>query len=712
MLALAVGSSGGCDKSSTPPASDPDSPPASAAAEPEPAAATDPVDEAGLDWLLSSVDAEEDPCADFYQYACGGWIEATQRPADKARYSRAFTSIQDRNLATLRTLLEKWAADYAEDGVPPDADDLTQRKGLAGRYYAVCMDEAAVAKAGIEPLERHLEAIEALTDKKQVMHHAGELHATVFGRNGRGAGDPPFFDVGVDADSREAPDMNILHVGQGGLGLPSRELYLADKAQGVRDAYTVHLAKMLELSGVSKDRATAMAPKILAFETTLAKAHKKPADLRDPYATYNKLGYDGLVAKAKGADLSAFFEGSGYPTTKNLNVATPAYFKALGRAIKSTDLDVLKAYLRYHVVQASARYLSPELEQAAFELMTFTRGVEQMEPRWQRCANETMYALPDAVGPGFVERAFAGESKQIANDMIDRINRAMEQSLPRLAWMDEATRQVAVEKIAAVTRKIGYPDTWEDYSPLSLDGDRFANALEEKRFAFAREKAKIDAPVDRGEWHMPAPLVNAYYNPTNNEIAFPAGIMQPPFFGASLPAPMNYGGIGAVIGHELTHGFDDQGSKYDKDGRLAPWWSKQATKQFESRVACVVDQYGAYEPLPGLRVDGKLTAGENIADIGGVKEAYFAYKTWESENGAAAPVAEGFTNDQIFFIAWAQNWCFLSTEDFLGRQVETDPHSPGMFRSMGPLADLPQFAEAFECAEGTPMAPKDRCEVW
>ena len=544
----------------------------------------------------------------------------------------------------------------------------------------------------------------------------GTMHATAFAHPSWLSGARrPLFNIGPDADFKEDPDTNILHISQGGLGLPSRELYLEDNdgARQVRAAYEAHIAGMLALTGVADADAATLAKGVLAFETELATVSKPPAELRDPTKRYFKEGVKGLEKRARGLDWSGYFEASGFPATDQLNISTPDFFKGLVAIVDGASAEVRAAYLRYHLVQGLAPHLGPDVEAAAFALAKFTRGVESQPPRWERCVNRAMVALPDAVGPGFVEAAFGGDSKSIADDMINRINAAMEQSFPNLAWMDDETRAAAKGKIAAMTRKIGYPDDWEPYAGLTLSGDVLANDLAIKAFKHAQDVAKVSQPVDKAEWHMPAPLVNAYYNPTSNEIAFPAGIMQPPFFGAGLPQAMNYGGIGAVIGHELTHGFDDQGAKYDAKGMLREWWTPQVRERFDERVACVVDQYNAYEPLPGVNVNGKLTAGENIADIGGVKEAYVAYKSWESEDPSrSAPAVANMTNDQVFFAAWAQNWCHLSTEASVKRRVEGDSHSPGEFRANGPLVNLPEFAAAFSCAEGTPMNPTDRCEIW
>ncbi|HVI01621.1 MAG TPA: M13 family metallopeptidase, partial [Enhygromyxa sp.] len=347
-----------------------------------------------------------------------------------------------------------------------------------------------------------------------------------------------------------------------------------------------------------------------------------------------------------------------------------------------------------------------------FELEQLITGVAEQPPMWKRCVDSTMWALPDLIGPAFVELAFAGDSKAIAHDMVGRINAALAASLLEIPWMDEPTRDRAQQKIAALGRKIGYPDRWHDYAEVTIGSSHFANLLAERSAAHARELAKIGAPVDEAEWLMPAPLVNAYYHPSNNELAFPAGILQPPLFDAEQPMVMNFAGIGVVAGHELTHGFDDEGRKYDASGRLHEWWEPAVVTAFEQRVACVVEQYSNYEPLPGKRVNGELTAGENIADIGGVKEAYFAYRAWAAERGGDAAVIEGMSNEQVFFVAYAQTWCQHVAAPALERQIEGDPHSPGEFRAIGPLVNLPEFSQAFSCAEGTAMNPADRCEIW
>lgn len=662
--------------------------------------------EAGLAWLVASMDAKADPCSDFYQYACGGWIEATPLPPDKPRFSRSFSTIDQRNKQTLKGLLEKAAGGHRPD----------RAHELIGTYYAACMDTEAIASAGRAPLDPLLAEIDAIKNLDQLMAHAGKLHATVYGRVSwaGGGGKPVFFELGPESDFKNAPDMNILHMYQGGLGLPSRQLYLEEDegSKQIRAFYVSHVAKMLALAGVPEADAQAIAPKILEFETKLARSSRPLEDLRDPDKIYNKLGFKGLTKKSKKVPWKAFFTAAGYPMNEQINVATPEFFVDLSKHLASTELPVLKAYMKYHVTQAMAGVMAPEFDQAAFALAQTTTGVQKQPERWERCVDATMWALPDALGKAYVDVAFAGASKSIADGMIGGINAAMESSFPNLSWMDDETRAKAKEKIAAMARKIGHPDEWKTYEGLELGASYAANTIAEKAWEHRRSLAKVGKPIDRNEWGMPAPLVNAYYNPTNNEIAFPAGIMQPPFFGEKLPAAMNYGGIGAVIGHELTHGFDDQGAKFDKTGKVEPWWTDAATKGFEERVACVVNQYSGFEPLPGVKVNGKLTAGENIADIGGMKEAYLAFMAATADAKSPLTGANGLTGEQVFFVAWAQNWCNVQSEQAQRRQVEVDPHSPGRYRAVGPLMNAPEFAQAFSCAEGTPMAPKDRCEVW
>jgi predicted metalloendopeptidase len=676
--------------------------PAATAEAPSPEAVSAFAENEHLQALLSDIDRKADPCDSFYDYACGGWFASTERPADQPRYSRSFSQLSDRNQDVLKKILEDSARKSAE------GDRL-------GAYYVSCMDEDGIEVRGSTPLDELTAKIDGANSRAELWSVVGELHASVWGRMGWFDEGSPFFKIDVDADYKDDPKTNIAHVTQSGLGLPSRDMYLAlgESARATLEAYRLHVERMLVLSGFSARKAPKEAAAIINLESKMAQAMLSPIEMRDDEKNYHKEGTSGLRKRARSVDWDAYFRGSGWPQSDLYNLRTPDYLSEMAKLVKETPLSTLKAYLRWQVTHAMAAKLPKTFVDEAFELEKLTAGAEALEPRWKRCSQDAMFALPDLLGPKFVEQRFAGESKTIAMDMIDRINGAMESSFPSLRWMDDATREVAVKKIKAMGRKIGYPDLWREYPALEISArDYFANSLAEKTADHRRTAEKIGKTVDINEWGMPTPIVNAYFNPTNNEIAFPAGIMQPPFFDKDMPQAMNYGGLGAVMGHELTHGFDDQGRKYDASGRLKQWWSPEVSAAFEERVACVQDQYDAYEVLPGVSVQGKLTSGENIADIGGVKEAFVAYKAWESENAASAPVAAGFTNEQVFFVAWAQNWCTLATDEFYKRQVESDPHSPGRFRAEGPLADFPAFAEAFSCAAGSAMAPKNACEVW
>ena len=704
MLLLALA---GCDRGK--PVENPDPKPAGT----EPAGTVE-VPSTGLEGLVASIDASADPCDNFYEYACGGWLAAHERPADKPRYGRSFDTVSENNEAVLREVLDSASAAATAGG----ADQGTQ---ILGDYYNACMDMPARDAAKLSGLEHQLGAIAGIQDREQLMHELGHLHASVWGRIGwlGMPAAPPFFIVSVDADYMEAPDRNMATISQAGLGLPSREMYLppegpeGDDARELLAGYEAHIAKILTLAGASAEQAAGEAKAVVEIETELARASLSPVELRDEQANYHKQGYKGLRKQVKKLDWETYFEAAGLPETQELNIRTPDYLVAMAKLIETREIADLKAYMRWMVLHATADELDTAMVAANFELAQLVTGVGEPPAQWKRCTQSAMWALPDLVGPAYVERAFPGDSKAIANDMIERINAAMEASFPTLEWMDDTTRGRAKEKIAAMGRKIGYPDAWKDYGEVGISGaGHLANVLAEKRANAKHEAAKIEQPVDKAQWLMPAPLVNAYFNPTNNEIAFPAGILQPPFFDAQQPMVMNFGGIGAVAGHELTHGFDDQGRKYDKTGRLTEWWEPAVSAAFEERVACVVDQYNGYEALPGQSVNGELTAGENIADIGGVKEAYFAYQTWVTEQGGDPAVAEGMSNEQVFFVAWAQNWCQHTAEAEIKRRLAGDSHSPGHFRAVGPLIDLPEFSEAFSCAEGTPMNPPDRCEIW
>lgn len=647
--------------------------------------------------LESSLDRTVDPCADFYQYACGGWIANTVLPSDKSRYTRSFSVIADRNEELLHGLLEQAAKDPGEDA----------NLAKVGAVYGSCMDEAAVDAAGVTPIEPLLAQIDAATDLAGLAHLMGEL-ALVDVSIPVG--------IGVYGDFDD-PNLNILHMGQSGLGLPDRDYYLEldEDGQKLLSDYQAHVALMLQKLGASAEQATADAAAIVAFEGQLAAVHLPRADLRDPTLNYHRVEREGAVALFKSFPLDQVFAGMGYADLKQINVERPEVFEATDKVLAATELATLKAYLRWHLLDATAGSLSSDLVAADFAFFgKRLRGQAEDRPRWKKCVGVTQGHLGDVLSQLYVERAFAGESKAKADEMILDIETAFQNGLDDLAWMDDETRARAKEKVATLDNKIGYPKKWKDFSGLNVaEGGYFDKVLAMRRFTSTFELNKVGNAVDRDEWFMSASDVNAYYNPLANEMAFPAGILQPPFFDASFPAAANYGAIGMVMGHELTHGFDDTGAMFDPQGKMVQWWAPEATERFKEATDCVVNQYDRYEVQPGLAVKGELTQGENIADLGGIKETYDAYHLWVDKHGAEPELA-GFTGDQVVFLAFAQGWCSIITPEVERERIATDTHSPPRFRVNGPLADLPAFGQAFGCKKGSPMRPKPKnaCTVW
>lgn len=646
--------------------------------------------------VLSSMDLSADPCQDFYRYACGGWLDHTERPADQPRWVRSTSVIRVQNQEVLRDIAEEAAANPGDD---PDRIKV-------GRFYGSCMDEAAIAAAGSAPLKPLLAEIEKVQDVPSLFTAVGHLHPLDVNA---------LFAIGPLPDFKN-PQQMIAFIGQGGLGLPERGYYLREDEQSrqLLDAYRQHVARMLGLVGEEAATAETDAGHIVALETELARFSRSPAELRDVEKMYNKVDISGLKALTPSLPWDAFLEANGYPGMVEISVATPEFFQGLEPLVASTDMAVFRAYLRWQLVRAMAEYMAPEFEQAHFDFYNRTlTGQEQMEPRWQRCIEKTDDALGDALGKLFVERQFAGESKQVALEMIQDVEHSFKDNLNQLAWMDDETRARAVEKADAVGNKIGYPDKWQDYSKLEIQaGDYFANAASSLRFDYHHDLDKVGQPVDPTEWGMTPPTVNAYYSPLRNEMVFPAGIMQPPLFHRDFPAAMNYGATGLVVGHEFSHGFDDSGRKFDAKGQLVEWWSPQVVSQYQERAECVSDLYDTYEVEPGLAINGKLTLGENIADLGGIKQAYRAYRRWVERNGEQPPAVQGLTNDQLFFVSFGQVWCAHQTPEVARMRVRNDPHSDPRFRVVGPLSNFSTFAETFGCAEGTSMRREPACEVW
>ena len=645
--------------------------------------------------VRASMDPKADPCQDFYRYACGGWLDQVELPADETEWVRSFSVIHERNRELLRELVEDAAAHPAGD---PDRQRV-------GDFYGACLDEGAIETAGLAPLASWLARIDAAADAPALFALAGELHTLAAS---------PFFDVEVFEDLKD-PRTQVAHFSQGGLGLPERDYYVseADDKKELRAKYQTHVARMLELSGVPAAAAAARASEILAFETALARGSRPIERMRKVEDLHHRLDAAGLGQLAPHLPWERFYRGLGRVDLVAINVQTPEFFVTLEQEIGAAPLDTLRAYLRYELLTATAALLPARFYDQHFDFYGRTlAGQQEAQPRWKRCITATEKAMGEAVGKLYVARAFAGASKQLATDMIGEIVDAFAASLAGLDWMDDATRQAALVKKGTLGKRIGYPDRWRDYSKLAISrASHFANAVAARQFESARQMALVGQPVDRKEWPLDAQEVNASYAPLQNTFTYPAGILQPPFFHKDYPLAMNLGGIGYVMGHELTHGFDDQGRKFDAAGVLTDWWTSGSVAAFERRADCIRAQYGAYEVEPGVKLNGELTAGENIADNGGLKQAWAVLQAKQRARGEAAKVA-GLSEDQLFFVAAAQVWCTEATPEVVRLQVQTDPHSPSQFRVMGPMVNHPGFAQAFACPAGTPMNPKEKCEVW
>ncbi|MEM6290255.1 MAG: M13 family metallopeptidase [Myxococcota bacterium] len=643
------------------------------------------------DAVTANMDTAANPCDDFYRYACGGWIDATELPADQPRYGR-FQALRQRNQEALKVILGELAAKPAAE------------RGTPGTVYAACMDEAAVESAGLTALQPMLDAV-AKVDAKTLMSTAGTLRA---------AGVGVLFGLDVGPDYAD-PTVNIAHISQGGLGMPDRDYYLRDDegAKATRDAYLVHLQAMFTAAGLPADNAKG----VLAFETAIATATTPRAEMRDPNLRNNRITPQQLAALTPKLDWSSFFAGVGNPGMDQLNVYPETFFKGVEAAVTSTDAATLRAYLQWHLLHTYAEQLPKAFRDAHYAFYKKQlRGQLEPAPRWKDCVAVTDRAVRDDLGQLYVADHFAGDSRGIALEMITGIEAAFEAGLPSLSWMDEGTQARAVEKMTAIVNKIGYPQEWRDYSALSLGDGHLANVVAARTFDVQRSLGEYGKPVDKLEWHMSPPTVNAYYNPPNNEMVFPAGILQEPFFSPQWPMAMNFGGIGMVMGHELTHGFDDSGRKFDGSGRLTEWWDEAAAKRFEERAQCVDDLYSSYEVQPGVHLNGRLTLGENIADFGGIKQAHAAYVAWAQANGEdpKAQVWDGLTAEQLMFVSFGQIWCSKATPEVEKVLALTDPHSHPRYRINGPLSNLPAFWEAFSCEEGSGMRPPAEavCEVW
>jgi putative endopeptidase len=650
---------------------------------------------------LTSLDRSVNPCDDFYKFACGKFAANHPIPADQPGVDQ-FYALYNVNTQSLNNILTKTAAGGAE---------RTAEEQKIGDYYAACMNTDLIEQKGLAGIQPLLDEINGMRNGEP-----GKLQLpAVMGRLQR-LGVNIFFGYGEQQDFKDA-SKQIASIGQGGLGLPEKDYYLRTGAKDVelRQQYEAHIAKMLTLAGRTPDQAKQEATAILAFETQLAKSSMSVTEMRDPEKVYHLEPIRQFAATLPGFDFDRFLVAMHSPEVTEINNSTPQYFPALVHVLGTTPMATLKAYMTYHLLTATAGQLPKQFDQENFDFYgRKLNGQPEQRARWKRCSNNVNGALGEVLGKVYVAQYFAGDSKAKMVEMVKDIETAMERDIDQLDWMSPETKVRAKEKLHGVANKIGYPDKWRDYSGLTVKrDDSVGNELRANAFENDRELNKIGEPVDHGEWGMTPPTVNAYYDPSMNDINFPAGILQPAFYDRSQDDAVNYGHIGAVIGHELTHGFDDQGKKFDAKGNMADWWTTEDTKKFEARTDCLVNEYGGFTAVDDVKVNGKLTLGENTADNGGLLLAYMAYMERAKQEGVDLKAKkDGFTSPQRFYIAFAQNWCENARPEQVRNQVLTDPHSPDHFRANGAIVNQPGFATAFGCRKGSPMVPVNSCRVW
>jgi putative endopeptidase len=650
----------------------------------------------GLDPQL--MDHSVDPCANFYQYSCGGWLKQNPIPSDQAAYGRD-TELAEENRLVLKAILDKAAAGGAERS--PNEQKI-------GDAYATCMDTAAIDKAGLAALDPVLKDVDALTAKEQLPELLGRLH-----RSGISA----LFRFGSEQDYKDATQQ-IAAFDQARLGLPEKGYYSRtdEKSVKLRQQFVDHVTRMFVLLGEPATQAATDAQTVLKLETTLATASLSNVERRDPSNLYHKTQFAAFATATPQFGVATYLRAMGAPQVDALNVATPQFFAAFNTLLAGADIAELKTYLRWseiHGIPATALPKPVDDESFSFYGKTLN-GQPEQQVRWKRCVRAVDGALGEALGQVYVAQRFSAADKQRTQELTRDVEDAMARDVDSLDWMSPATKTKAKEKLHAVANKIGYPDKWRDYSTLTVvRGDALGNATQAATFERKRQIAKIGQPVDRGEWDMSPPTVNAYYNPQMNDINFPAGILQPPYFDGTMDDAVNYGDAGGVIGHELTHGFDDEGRQFDANGNFADWWTPADGKQFTERSNCVVKEFDGFVAVDDLHVNGKLTLGENLADIGGLRLAFLAYLDRAQKTGVdLAKQTEGMTPEQRFFVSYGQGWCTNNRPENLRLRVQTDPHSPEEFRVNGVVVNLPEFQKAFACKTGSAMAPAERCRVW
>src|SRR5579884_464288 len=645
---------------------------------------------------IPSMDKTANPCVDFYQYTCGGWMKNNPIPADQAAWS-VYGKLTVDNQRFLWGIL---------DDVSRKTTGRTPAQQKIGDYYASCMDEAAVEKLGATPLKPALAEIAALKTKKDLATLLAHEHLIT-------ATSGLLFNFGSDQDFADSSQVIAFAVA-GGLGLPDRDYYTKEdaKSEDIRKKYVQHIQNMLRLLGDSPDVARNEAATIMRIETALAKASLTRVEQRDPHNLFHKMDRKQLQALTPSFDFDTYLKAGGIGQVNTFNVTEPKFFQEVEHQLQSNSLDDLKTYLRWHIVSAEAPYLSSNFVKENFDFFSHTlHGVEQLPARWKKCVRLVDAQLGEALGQEFVNRAFSQDMKRRTLEMTNQIEQAMQEDIEQLTWMGPETKKQALEKLHAVVNKIGYPDKWRDYSSVEVRrGDFLGNVERAAVFESKRQLAKIGKPLDRGEWGMTPPTVNAYYNAQMNDINFPAGVLQPPLYDPKLDDAPNYGNTGGTIGHELTHGFDDEGRQFDAHGNLKDWWTKDDAEQFTKRAQCVVDQYAQYTIVDDIKINSKLTEGEDVADLGGTILAWVAWK--EATKGQQLRDAQGFTPDQRFFIGFAQWACENQRPENLRVSAITNPHSPGQYRINGVVINMPEFQQAFSCKAGAPMTRENRCRVW